>query len=94
MTPNHPRWRAFASRLYAVVTSHGHGCNGEASPAPYEACRAILSSMPGVDVDGTLDWLAARGGACDCTVGANVMGRTEAELEALERELGLDAEPD
>jgi hypothetical protein len=58
MTPEHPRWDEFVSRL-----SHATICFKTT-----ENARLALASIPGIDAEESLTALAELGGACDCQI--------------------------
>lgn len=58
MRPGHPRWREFLDRLDAVPR-----CTRTT-----ENARAILGTMPGVDVARSMYTLRELGGYCDCAI--------------------------
>jgi hypothetical protein len=63
MTPEHPLWPNFISKLSRVPI-----CLGTTQYA-----RAALTEIPGVDVQGSLRALAELGGTCDCAIEHDVM---------------------
>lgn len=71
MTPDHPQWPIFHSRLSRVFACHG----------TTENARAILAAMPGIDVQTSLDALWALGGTCDCAIDLDIAPLPE-RLEA------------
>ena len=58
VTPYHPLWNEFLSRINEAVI-----CLGTT-----EHARRALQSMSGVDVEGTLRAIVALGGRCDCEI--------------------------
>jgi hypothetical protein len=62
MTPEHPLWPEFLSKLRSIPI-----CSGTTRQA-----RAALETMPGIDVQGSLDTLARFGGTCDCSIELDV----------------------
>ena len=62
MTPEHPLWPDFLSKLRGVPI-----CFGTTRQA-----RAALAEMPGIDVQPSLDALARLGGTCDCSIELDV----------------------
>jgi hypothetical protein len=73
---NRNLWDEFVDRL-----SGPEGCNFRKHPDPKKKftweckggrdqtlARKILSTMPGVDVEGTLTWCREHGGFCDCEI--------------------------
>ena len=56
--PGCTRWPEFLSEL-----GRAHRCRGTT-----EHARAVLSRMPGVDVEGSLRELARLGATCDCMI--------------------------
>lgn len=67
ITPSHPQWSTFVSRLSEARICHG----------TTENARAVLSGLPGIDAEGSLHALAALGGTCDCAIEFDVAPRTE-----------------
>ena len=77
LTPAHPLWDEFCTRLEGP-----EGCDfqGEATNVTCKCkagsnqdfSRAILTTMPGIDVEGTLEYFSAHRGHCDCEVLFNV----------------------
>jgi hypothetical protein len=76
MTPQHPRWEEFCDRLDASVVLTG--CHGCGHPAGHDGARAILASMPDVDVAASLAYFSEQGGHCDCEILLNVAAAVEA----------------
>ena len=83
MRPAHWRWREFIERLEGP-----EGCDFRKDAAGKIAwrcagghdqslSRAILETMEGIDVEGTLAYFSAHGGHCDCEVVFNVEVDTE-----------------
>jgi len=62
MTPDHPLWPTFLSKLRQTTF-----CSGTTRNA-----RAALAELPGVDVPASLDALAELGGTCDCQIELDV----------------------
>lgn len=58
MTPEHPLWSDFISRLSRVTL-----CLGTTTQA-----RRVLADLPGIDVEQSIGALAALGGRCDCEI--------------------------
>lgn len=77
LTPEHPLWPDFCNRLAGPEACNFQGevpnttwtCKGGRNQ---DFSRAILQTMPGVDVDGTLEYFSQNGGHCDCEVLFNV----------------------
>lgn len=78
MTPKHDLWGEFMTRLEGPEGCDFREdenenvtwkCNGGTDKSK---ARAILESMPGVDVTGSLEFFEARGGHCDCEIIFNV----------------------
>ncbi len=79
LTPTHPLWKEFCERLEGP-----EGCDfrkRDGAGQMYWSCsggheqplaRAILETMPGIDVDGSLALFTAHGGHCDCEILFNV----------------------
>ena len=57
--PDHERWNDFVEALLYRF----EGCD-----ATHKTSRAILQEMPGINVDGTLQFFESQGGFCDCDV--------------------------
>ena len=62
MTPEHPLWPDFLSKLRSIPI-----CSGTTRQA-----RAALETMTHMDVQGSLDALARLGGTCDCSIELDV----------------------
>jgi hypothetical protein len=62
MTPEHPLWPDFLSKLRSIPI-----CFGTTRQA-----RAALETMSGIDVQESLDALAGLGGTCDCSIELDV----------------------
>ena len=62
MTPEHPLWFDFLSRLQSVPI-----CFGTTRHA-----RLTLEAMPGIDAQESLEALAHLGGTCDCSIELDV----------------------
>ena len=58
MVPEHPRWPEFLAELSRAQRCH----------RTTEHAEAVLASMPGMDVAGSLAALRELGGLCDCTI--------------------------
>ena len=58
IVPTSPRWPEFLSQL-----GRAWRCRGTTQHA-----RAVLGSMPSVDVERSLQELARLGGTCDCVI--------------------------
>lgn len=67
MTPAHLGWQDFVDRL-----SHACICTGST-----ENARRLLSTMEGIDVNGSLAALRVLGGTCDCAIVFEVAGVAE-----------------
>ena len=66
MTPDHRLWEQFMNAIQTLLEAQG--CDNCLTHT-----RALLEDLPGVDVDGSLEWLADHGGCCcDCEVLMNV----------------------
>jgi len=65
MTPEHPLWTEFISRLSRVPI-----CRGSTAHA-----RAVLATTSGIDVEESLRALAALGARCDCEIEHDVAPR-------------------
>jgi hypothetical protein len=74
LTVDHPLWEEFSRRL-----SGPEGCDFRFQAGKGYTWRcthgdsrdlatAILRTMPGIDAEGTLAYLAARGCRCDCRI--------------------------
>ena len=74
LTPDHPRWNEFAERLEGP-----EGCAFTETPSwrcygghDKHFAKAILESMRGIDVEGTLRYFDEHGGHCDCEILFNI----------------------
>lgn len=68
MTPEHPMWSDFISRLSRVTL-----CLGTTAHA-----RRVLTDMPGIDVEQSLGELAALGARCDCEIEHDIASHANA----------------
>jgi hypothetical protein len=64
MTPDHPLWPEFLARLEMADLCH----------RTTEHSRAILDTMPGIDVAASLRALRELGGYCDCSIRYDIGG--------------------
>ncbi|MCL6560899.1 MAG: DUF2695 domain-containing protein [Firmicutes bacterium] len=78
MTPRHPRWKEFRSRLEGPegcdfkVDENGKftfRCKGGDDKSFAEA---ILKTMPDIDIPKSLEYFEKHGGFCDCKILLNV----------------------
>ena len=77
LTPEHPLWPDFCDRLGGEEGCNFQGqgqnitwtCQGGTNQ---DFSRAILQTMTGIDVDGSLRYFSENGGHCDCEVLFNV----------------------
>ncbi len=78
MTPEHQKWDEFIERLEG-----SEGCDfKETEPGkPTWECaggrnkdfaKAILETIPNVDIDASLEYFEKRGGYCDCEIIFNI----------------------
>lgn len=72
MTPEHPRWREFLGRLDQALGGSSEGCNGGDDAVAHEAARAILSTMPEVDLAASIDFFREHHAGCDCEIIVNI----------------------
>ena len=85
MTPDHPKWEEFMYRMYGPEGCDFReeypgglrggvlwNCAGDASPDKFIGARRILNSIPGIDVEGSLEMFGSHGGHCDCEIIRNV----------------------
>lgn len=75
MIPTHPLWDEFVERLDEVVDE----CD---STADKPLARAILETMPDIDVEASLAFFEEYGGYCDCEILFNVVRQYEERMEA------------
>lgn len=77
LTPEHSLWREFCDRLAGPEACNFQG-EGEdvtwtcAGGRNQDFSKAILQTMDGIDVEGTLLYFSEHGGHCDCEVLFNV----------------------
>jgi hypothetical protein len=74
MTPSHHQWEEFITRLEGP-----EGCDFQEDGAWKCSCdedrpftRAILQTIPNIDIDSTLAYFEECSGFCDCEVAFNV----------------------
>jgi hypothetical protein len=72
MTPLHPRWREFCGRLHDALGGSPAGCNGGDDTVAHEGARAILSTMPEVDLAASIAYFVAHHAGCDCEILLNI----------------------
>ena len=65
MDPIHEKWYEFVA---GMMMEFG-GCD-----STHKNTRAVLQEIPGIDVDGTLEFFERQGGICDCEVLLNMVG--------------------
>jgi hypothetical protein len=75
MTPNHPLWDEFIERLDAVADR----CD---STSNKPLARAILETMPDIDIDASFAFFEKYGGYCDCEILLNVVNAYQSRMEA------------
>ncbi len=66
LTPTHPRWNEFCSRLADSIdmteTSNSWHCSHD-----HRHARSVMEAMgDNIDIDATLDFCQMHGGYCDC----------------------------
>ncbi len=61
LTPSHPNWRGFMSRMNQELREHG--CVHDLT-----LTRKILKSLFNIDEEATIQHFASKGGHCDCKV--------------------------
>ena len=95
MTPDHPRWPEFIERLKGVegvrflydemgnADIEHTACDGET----LTRSARILASMPGIEVEASLEWLKDQGLFCDCGV---VLMFANVQQQALPWKLSLN----
>jgi len=66
LTPKSSEWNEFANALDAAL--HKWGCDGKTR----RLAKAIMTTMPDIDVDGSLAFFEEHGGYCDCEILINV----------------------
>jgi hypothetical protein len=66
LSPEHPRWDEFVSRLDLEGEKMG-GCD-----LTHRHSKKVMTEMGGIDVDATLEFFRGHGGYCDCEVLVNV----------------------
>lgn len=69
LTPDHRFWRGFGIRLNDLLVQSQEHCHQD-----YRFTRKILISLPGIDVDATIESFKASNGWCDCTVMTHLVG--------------------
>jgi hypothetical protein len=69
LTPNHNYWRALSIRLNDLLIQSERGCRGD-----LRFTKKILKSLPGIDVEETLNFFQKFEVCCDCHLFHNVIG--------------------
>ncbi len=76
LTPQSPRWDEFAEALAEALSVPGRPeawrCDGARGDLRYRYAKQVMADMGNVDVEGTLAYFAANGGACCCEILLNV----------------------
>ena len=67
------KWADFSFMMFHAPTNPS-ACQGD-----HRVTRAILSEIPGINVNGTIDSFKKLGGYCDCEVLSNAMRHLERE---------------
>jgi hypothetical protein len=73
MTPHSPRWAEFADRLFDLVNESG--CDGDWGDV-HQHAKMVLTTMDGIDIDGSLAFFKEHHGYCDCEILLNVEAST------------------
>ena len=72
LTPESPLWWGFRTRLSrALLGNEGRGTSSNCKHDLSQTVK-ILKSLPGIDVDETIQLFMELGGFCDCEVLMNV----------------------
>ena len=72
LTPESPLWWGFRTRLSQALLEHeGRQINSNCNHDLAHTAK-ILKSLPGIDVDETIQLFMELGGFCDCEVLMNV----------------------
>jgi hypothetical protein len=74
MTPTHPLWDEFVARLDEVADT----CD---STSDKPLARAILETMPDIDIEASFAFFEEYGGYCDCEILFNVVREYEERME-------------
>jgi len=69
ITPEHNYWQALGVRLNDLLVQSERGCRGD-----LRFTRKILKSLPGIDVEETLNLFEKYEVCCDCHLFHNVIG--------------------
>lgn len=75
MSPDHPLWDDFIERLDAVADL----CD---STSDKPLARAILETIPDIDIEATFAFFEDYGGYCDCEILLNVVNTYYDRMEA------------
>jgi hypothetical protein len=70
LTKKHNYWEGFSMRLKDALDNpqnDNRGCHDD-----LRHTTKILKSLPGIDVEKTIEYFEDRGGCCDCEVLTNV----------------------
>ena len=69
VTQSHRFWRGFGIRLSDQLVQSQQNCHHD-----YRFSIKILKSLPGIDVDATIESFKTLNGWCDCTVLGHLVG--------------------
>ena len=73
LTPESPRWAAFADELFKVTRICDGDGSGESNPdLVHRYAKKVMADMGNVDIPGSLAFFEAHGGYCDCEILLNV----------------------
>lgn len=72
LTPDHRYWKALCTRLNEMLIIYIEGKPHSKCQHNLRCTTKILKSLPGIDVEETLDLYMELGGFCDCEVLMNV----------------------
>ena len=68
LTNDHAGWEEFIEKLRYVMVAHTEFESEISCNKDFRNAKRILSNMPGIDVEGTLEYLKENFGTCDCKV--------------------------
>ena len=68
LTKDHPAWEEFIRKLLGRLSAHMEDTGCDRCREDFTFTKRILENMPGIDVDGTIDYLRSNFGSCDCDI--------------------------
>lgn len=68
LTKDRNSWEEYIGKLEHLLNSHMENTGVYKCRHDFTYTRRILNNMPGIDVDGTIEYLRNEFGNCDCEV--------------------------